>query len=184
MDDEQIIRLYWDRLEIAIKETDAKYGPYCNSIAYNILQSKEDAEECVSDTYLDTWNSIPPTRPKVLSAFLGKITRRISIDRWRTKTRDKRGGGEIPVVLDELTECVADTQTVESEFDRRELVRVLNRFLGGLSVTERKVFLRRYWYLDSIDDISTRFDFSQSKTASMLHRIRLRLRAFLDEEGY
>lgn len=184
MDDEQIIQLYWDRLEIAIKETDAKYGPYCNSIAYNILQSKEDAEECVSDTFLDTWNSIPPTRPKVFSAFLGKITRRISIDRWRTKTRVKRGGGEIPVVLDELAECVADTQTVESEFDRRELVRVLNRFLGGLSVTERKVFLRRYWYLDSIYDISTRFGFSQSKTASMLHRIRLRLRAFLDEEGY
>lgn len=184
MDDEQIIQLYWDRLEIAIKETDAKYGPYCNSIAYNILQSKEDAEECVSDTYLDTWNSIPPTRPKVFSAFLGKITRRISIDRWRTKTRVKRGGGEIPVALEELAECVADTQTVESEFDRRELVRVLNRFLGGLPVTERKVFLRRYWYLDSIDAISDRFGFSQSKTASMLHRIRLRLRAFLDEEGY
>lgn len=184
MTDEQIIRLYWDRLEIAIKETDSKYGPYCNTIAYNILQSKEDAEESVSDTWLDAWNAIPPTRPKVLSAFLGRITRRISIDRWRSRTRAKRGGGELPLALEELGECVADTRTVESEFERRELVRVLERFLGSLSVTEQKVFLRRYWYLDSIDDIADRFRFSRSKTTSMLHRIRGKLRAYLDEEGY
>ena len=184
MEDEQIIRLYWDRLEIAISETDAKYGPYCSSIAYNILQDKEDTEECVSDTYLDAWNTIPPTRPRVLSAFLGKITRRISIDRWRSKHRAKRGGGEIPLALEELGECIADSRTVESEFDRTELVRALDRFLGGLGETERKVFLRRYWYLDSVEDISARFGFSRSKTTSMLHRIRGRLRAFLAEEGF
>lgn len=184
MDDLIIIRLFWERSEDAIKETDRKYGSYCNAIAYNILENKEDAEECVTDTYLDAWNAIPPTRPSILSAFLGRITRRISIDRWRTRTRIKRGGGSVDVALEELGECVADTNTTETEFDRRELVRKLDFFIGGLGTTERMVFLRRYWYLDSIEEIAIRFGFTTSKIASMLHRTRGKLRVYLEKEGY
>ena len=115
MDDQRIVELYWERSEQAISETQSKYGSYCYSIAYNILNNNEDAEESVNDTYNDAWNSIPPHRPSILSTFLGKITRRISIDRWRKHNAEKRGGGEMPLVLDELQECVADEKTVTAE---------------------------------------------------------------------
>ena len=170
MDDESIVKLYWDRSENAISETDRKYGAYCHSIAYGILQSKEDAEESVNDTYMDAWNSMPPHRPSILATFLGKITRRISIDRWRSVNRIKRGRGEITLALEELGDCVRDTKDVESEFERKELIRAMDRFLDTLPVMDRRIFLSRYWYLDSIGDISDRFGYSQSKTASMLHR--------------
>lgn len=111
MDDELIVQLYWDRSENAISETDRKYGAYCNSIAYGILQSKEDAEESVNDTYMDAWNSMPPHRPSILATFLGKITRRISIDRWRNLNRAKRGGGEVTLALEELEQCVAGSHS-------------------------------------------------------------------------
>ena len=184
MEDEQIVQLYWDRSESAIVETERKYGAYCHSIAYGILQNREDAEESVSDTYLDAWNAMPPHRPSVLATFLGKITRRISIDRWRGKNRIKRGGGEIVFALEELGECVAVSNSAESELERRDLIRDLNRFLSGLNALERKVFMRRYWYLDSIGVIAERFGFSAAKTASLLHRTRGKLRRFLKEEGY
>ncbi len=184
MDDEGIVQLYWDRSEHAIAETDRKYGGYCKSIAYNILQNDQDAEESVNDTYLDAWNAIPPHRPSVLATFLGKITRRISIDRWRSQTRLKRGGAAVTLALEELEACIPDGQNVEAQLERRELAQCINRFLGSLPATQRRVFLRRYWYLDSIQDIARQFGFTQSKVVSMLYRIRQKLRMRLEEDAY
>lgn len=147
------------------------------------FSNREDSEESVSDTYLAAWNTIPPRRPNFLNAFLAKMTRRISIDRWRKLSAKKRGGGEIILALDELEECV-DTHNVETELAKKELTRVLNAFLSSLQETERNVFLCRYWYLDSIQTISEVSGFSQSKVTSMLHRLRGKLRKTLSEEGY
>lgn len=183
MEDQGIIALFFDRSEQAIAETDKKYGGYCYSIAYNILDNREDSEESVSDTYLTAWNTIPPHRPGFLSAFLAKITRHISIDRWRRRSAKKRGGSEMILALEELGDCV-DTNNVESQIARKELVRLLNNFLSSLPETERNVFLCRYWYLDSIPAISDASGFTESKVTSMLHRLRGRLRKTLSEEGY
>ncbi len=182
--DERIVELYWQRSESAIKETAEKYGDYCHYIAYNILMNREDAEESVNDTWLDAWQSMPPHKPSVLSTFLGKITRRISIDRWRKKQAGKRGGGELNLVLDELADCISDTDTVETKIEQQEMARIIREFLDTLPVTERRMFLRRYWYMDSIGSIANNFGFSESKTASMLHRTRTKLRAKLESEGY
>lgn len=184
MDDARIVALYWDRSDEAIPETASKYGRYLTSISYNILASREDAEECVNDTYHDAWNSMPPHRPSILSTFLGKITRRISIDRWRKLTADKRGGGALALAMDELEECVSSSGSVEDEIERKELARLFNDFLNLLPTTERRVFLCRYWYMDSIQSIAKQFGFSRSKVASMLHRIRAKLRTVLEKEGY
>ena len=184
MNDKSIIDLYFSRDEEAITQTDKKYGRYCYSIAYNILTNKEDAEESVSDTYMTAWRAIPPRRPSVLSTFLGKITRHISIDRWRKLSAYKRGGGEITLALEELGDCVAGKHNVEMEYERKELIRAYVTFLDALSVTERRVFLRRYWYVDSIETIAKEFGFSQSKVKTMLHRTRAKLRKQLAEEGF
>lgn len=182
MEDQQILQLYWDRSEQAIAETDAKYGRYCYSIAHNILTDREDAEECVTDTYLAAWNSIPPRRPAILSTFLGKITRRLSIDRWRSRSAYKRGGGEVTLALEELDQCLASPQTVELTYERKRFSLVFNQFLAGLPETERRIFLCRYWYVDTIADIATTFGFSESKVISMLHRTRKKLRIRLQQE--
>ncbi len=182
MDDQQIIDLYWSRSEDAVSETARKYGGYCYSIAYNILTNREDAEESVSDTYIAAWKLMPPRRPSILATFLGKITRRLSIDRWRTKNRKKRGGGEIVLALDELEECVADPLNTETAYDRKRLAGAVNGFLKGLPETERQVFLCRYWYMDTVSDIAGYYGFSGSKVTSMLHRTRKKLRAVLEQE--
>ena len=184
MDDGQIVALYWDRNEQAIKETDYKYRKYLFSIAFRMLRSTSISDECLNDTYLGAWNAMPPHRPSILSTFLGKITRRISIDRWRKLNADKRGGGELTLALDELEDCVSGTGSIENEMERRELEKLFNDFLNALPVTERRVFLCRYWYMDSIQSIAQQFGFSQSKVASMLHRTRAKLRAALAKEGY
>ena len=184
MEDNRIIDLYWQRNESAISETASKYGRYLYSISYQILSDIQDAEECVNDTYHDAWNAIPPHRPSVLSTFLGKITRRISIDLWRKQNAVKRGKGEITVVLDELAECVSDSTGVEEKAERRELTEKINGFLIELPETERNVFLRRYWYMDSVSAIARRFCFSDSKVTSMLYRTRAKLRTMLEKEGY
>lgn len=181
--DESIVALYWARSESAVSETAIKYGSFCRSIAIAILVDHEDAEECVNDTYLDAWNAMPPHRPTVLSSFLGKITRRISIDRWRRKHADKRGGGQIPLVLDELCDCASADDT-ESVIEHAETVRIIARFLDELPTTERRIFLRRYWYFESIKDIAAAYGFSESKTVSMLYRTRTKLRTLLEREGY
>ena len=184
MDDQRIVELYWERSEKAVSETASKYGKYCYSIAYNVLANNEDAEESVNDTYMDAWNSIPPHRPSILSTFLGKITRRISIDRWRKRSAKKRGSGVIPLVLDELHECVADDKSLEHEFEKRRLSAVVNTFVKSLPETEQKVFLCRYWYMDSIDSICRQFGFSESKVKSMRYRTRGKLRVILRKEGF
>ena len=184
MDDGKIVELYWDRSEQALEETRTKYGKYCYSIAFNILNSMEDAEESVNDTYHAAWNCMPPHRPNVLATFLGQITRRISIDRWRKSQAVRRGGGEITLALEELGECVEGTGSVEEELERQELIGVINLFLKSLPDTERRVFLCRYWYRDSVSDIAGHFGFSESKITSMLHRIRGKLRCQLEKEGY
>ena len=183
MEDEKIIELFWNRSESAISETAQKYGNYCYSIAYNILTNSEDAEESVSDTYMAAWKAMPPRRPSILATFLGKITRHLSIDRWRSRNRYKRGGGEIVLALEELEDCIADSQTVETALERKQLAVVFNRFLDSLPETERRVFLCRYWYLDPIADIAGYYGFSVSKVTSMLHRTRKKLRTTLEKEG-
>lgn len=181
-EDQKIIDLYWNRSENAITETAVKYGRYCTSIAYGILKSREDAQECVSDAYLMAWNAIPPHRPADLGTYLGKITRNLSIDRLRTRNRDKRGGGEMPLALEELEEVVVGSDSPENEAIRKELAASMNRFLRKLTVQERYVFVRRYWYLDSMADIAKNTGFSGSKVASMLFRLRGRLKKQLIKE--
>ncbi len=184
MDDKSIVELYWQRNEQAIFETSLKYGKYCYQIAYNILSSKEDAEESVNDTYSSAWQSIPPHRPSVLSSFLGKITRRIAIDRLRYRNAKIRGGGEMPLILDELYDCVSDEGDIMSESERVRLSKVINTFVLSLPNNERKVFLCRYWYMDTIDSISRQFGFSESKVKAMLFRTRKKLRKELLKEGF
>ena len=182
MEDSQIVTLYLRRSEQAIAETAAKYGKYCFSIAQNVLENSEDAEETVNDTYMGAWNAIPPHRPAVLSTFLGKITRRIAIKRWQMNTTKKRGGGETLLVLDELSDCIPAHDNVESEIENAELSRLLGRFVLALPQTERNVFVCRYWYLDPICSIAQRYGFSQSKVKSMLSRTRKKLRIYLQKE--
>ena len=143
MDDAKIVRLYWDRNEQAISVTANKYGNYCTSIAINILGNREDAEECVNDTYMNAWNSMPPHRPNILSTFLGKIVRNLSIKRYKHNTADKRGGGQATVVLDEIAEFVSDTDSVEQEIDHRELVKAIDSFLDRLPTDKISIFVCR-----------------------------------------
>lgn len=182
MEDDGIIALYWKRSEQAIQETDRKYGHYCFQIAQNILENREDSEEAVSDTYMTAWKSIPPTRPNMLSAFLGKITRHISLSTWRKRTAEKRGAGETSVVLEELEECLASSETVETVVHAEELRKGLNCFVQNLPEKERKIFVSRYWYLRSVKYISERTGLSESNVKTMLFRIRGKLRKFLKEE--
>lgn len=184
MEDDGIVDLYWARSENAISETSKKYGNYCYSIAYNVLGNAEDADESVNDVYLEAWNNIPPHRPSVLSTFLGKITRRISIDKWRGRTAEKRGGGETVLVLDELSDCIPSNRSVEHEAEAAELSRLINNFVMALSPMDRRVFICRYWYLDPIAEIAQRFGFSQSKVKMMLHRQRKKLLDYLEREAF
>ena len=182
MDDSKILDLYFSRSETAIQETDKKYGGYCYKIAYSILANREDSEESVNDTYLSAWNCIPPRKPAKLSTFLGKLTRNISIDRWRNMSAQKRGNGEVDIALDELCECVSGKQSIEDVIIQKEVVACLNRFLATLSDDERIVFLCRYWYVNSINEIADKTGFSIGKIKSMLHRTRGKLSRQLDKE--
>lgn len=184
MEDNKIVELYLQRSEQAVTETQSKYGNYCYSIAYQILANNEDAEESVNDTYIDAWNSIPPHKPAILSTFLGKITRRISIDRWRIRNAKKRGGGEMPLVLEELAECIEGNNSIEQELEQKRLTEVINNFVLGLPQTEQKVFLCRYWYMDSVDSVCRQFGFSESKVKSMLYRTREKLKHVLEKEDF
>ena len=184
MRDSDIVDLYWARDERAVAETEAKYGRYCLAIARNILADREDARECVNDTWLGAWNAMPDARPDILSAFLGKITRRLALDRWRAKYAAKRGGGETPLVLDELMDCAPAAGGPEDELAMRELTRAVNDFVRALPAVEMGVFLRRYWYMDSVADIASAFGFSRSKVKSMLARTRKKLRTHLEKEGF
>lgn len=183
MNDSQIIALFFDRDQRAIEETAAKYGNYCYSIAYSILQNREDAEEAVSDTIFSAWDAIPPHKPVVLRTFLGKIARRTALKQWEKSRTQKRGSGEVALALEELSEYLSDRNTPEQAMETAELTRILNEFLRNLPKVERQVFVCRYWYVDSIADIAKRFGYSQSKVKSMLARTRQKLRNTLNKEG-
>ena len=181
MTDEKIVALYWARSEDAIKETDKAYGTYCRYIAYNILREKEDADETVNDTYLKAWQSMPPQKPNPLKAFLGRITRQLSINRLEKKTAQKRGG-ELALSLEELQNAVPDTSPDLA--DQVALADALTRFLYTLPIIQRRVFIRRYWYLESIGEIASAFSMSESKVKSMLMRLRQKLKQHLTKEGF
>lgn len=183
MEDIQIVDLYFRRSEQALDETAHKYGKYLFSIAYNILCSNRDAEEAVNDTYLGAWHSIPPHRPNRLSTYLGKITRRISLDKWKMMRTQKRGGGEVPLALEELSECIPGNETPQQTIELKELTRCINTFLKTLPETEQRIFVSRYWYLTPIKTIAKQFGFSESKVKSMLSRTRGKLKNHLKKEG-
>jgi len=183
MQDEKIVELYWQRSDEAIRETEKKFGAYCRTIAYNILQNGEDSEECVNDTWLGAWNSMPDRRPARLAPYLGRITRNLSLNRALAQSRKKRGGGEFAVALEELGDCVPSDDSPEKELERRELNRAISNFVAALPETERRVFLARYWYFAGVDDIAARLGFTHSKVASMLSRTRRKLKTQLTEEG-
>ena len=182
MDDTRIVSLYWERNEQAIEESASKYGGYCHAIAYRILTDREDADESVNDTWLAAWESMPPHRPYILASYLGKITRRISLNRWRDRNRGMRGGGEVLLSLDELSECVPGRQNVEQAMELAELTGAVNSFLASLPTIERDVFVCRYWFLASLREIGEKFEFSESKTKSMLFRTRKKLLSYLEKE--
>ena len=184
MDDEKIIELYFSRDERAISETESKYGRYCYRIAYNILKSAEDSEEVVSDTYIGAWEAIPPHRPNVFSAFLAKITRRLSLKRLRYNNAKKRGGTDESVVaLEELEQCVPAGGTVSDNIEAKEVGEMIDRFLQKLRPDDRRIFVCRYFYLESPEDISKFFGYSRSKVYDSLSRTREKLRDYLRKEG-
>ena len=181
IDDKAIIELYWQRNEDAINASHAKYGGYCHAIAYNILNNALDADECVSDTWLCSWNTMPPQRPSILSAFFGKITRNLSLDRWRHNTADKRGGSRTETALEELANSIP--ASMGDPADDLALTVCLERFLRGLSHKKRTIFLRRYWYLSTVEEIAADYRMTRSGVASMLRRMRLDLKTHLEREG-
>lgn len=183
MKDTEIVELYWQRSERAISESEQKYGAYCRTVAYNILENSEDTVECVNDTWLSAWNAMPDKRPARLGAFLARITRNGAISKALERNRLKRGGGQIPLALEELAECLPGGCDPEKELQQRELEAALRRFVHALPQEERRVFLARYWYLTPVAEIAEKLGFSQSKTASMLHRTRKKLQRLLQEEG-
>lgn len=184
MEDERIVALYWAREERAIGETAKKYGPYLLSVAQRILGDRRDAEECVSDTYRGAWDSIPPNKPQLLSAYLAKLTRRSAMKVWRCRDAQRRGGGETALSLDELAECIPDNRTVEETVSAKELAQAIDAFLLALPQEQRQVFVCRYFHGYSIRDIGKRFGFSKSKVESMLFRTRKKLKDYLQKEGY
>ncbi len=183
MEEEQIIALYFARSEDAIAQTHKKYGKYCHKIAFNILRSREDSEECVNDTYLKTWNAIPPRRPSKLQIFLGKITRNLALDRFDKLSAAKRGSGEVTLSLEELYACIPDPQSPERAVEQKELIQALNSFLAELPAQQRKIFLRRYWNLSSIKEIASFYGISESKVKTTLMRTRGKLKDHLEQEG-
>ena len=183
MDDTQIIELYWARAESAVAETAKRYGRYCHTIAHNILHSDEDSEECVNDTYLRAWESIPPMRPERLSTFLGKITRNLSLDRYRRDNAEKRGGGEVPLALEELQECLPAGDGEDLAVDDLLLADIFNRFLSALTPEARKFFVRRYWYLSPVKEIARSYGVGESKVKMSLQRSRNALKKLLTKEG-
>lgn len=184
MEDAKIIDLYFARDEQAVTETAAKYGAYCFSLANSILPNKQDAEEAVSDTYWKTWNAIPPHRPAVLKMFLAKITRNISFTRWRRLTADKRGGGEMELVLEELSSCIAAPGSVEDGMNAKELAKAIRSFLDTLPPREQDIFLRRYFFVEESGVIADRYGMKQAAVLRSLSRTRAKLKQYLTKEGY
>lgn len=184
MNDSEIIQLYYDRNETAIETTAQKYGNYCTAIAQNILGSREDAEECVNDTYLKAWNSIPPNHPENLATYLGKITRNLSFDKYKKNRANKRGGGELPVVLEELKDCVSGISSVEDEINSKELAKAIDDFLDSLTADKKIIFIKRYWYTESVMNIARQQGLKAGTVSMTLTRLRAKLHDYLLERGF
>lgn len=182
MDDKQIIALFFERSEQAIDELDKKYGSICTQISYNILKNEEDAKECVNDAYLGAWNTIPPQNPNPLLAYICKIVRNLSIKKYYANTAKKRNS-YYDVALHELENCLSSSLSLEDLFAEKELTKILNDFLKELDKESRVMFVRRYFYSDSISEIASRFDISKHNATVRLSRIRNKLKLFLEEEG-
>ena len=183
MKDAEIVELYWKRDESAVAATAKVYGNYCYSIAYNILQCNEDAQECVNDTYWKAWLSIPPQRPQRLATYLGKITRNLSIDRLKRLNAQKRGKGQTELVLKELESSIPAATETERLLDEIVLTNAINQFLRQHPRTERNIFVGRYWHLYSIADLAQAYGMHESKVASLLFRMRKKLKHHLEKEG-
>lgn len=181
MEDRDIVELYWQRNPAAIQKSGEKYGAYCRTVAQNILADRRDAEECVNDTWLSAWNAMPEGRPKLLAPFLGKITRNLAFTRWRASHAEKRGGGELPLVLEELGECVSADRTAQA-LEAAELGEAVNRFLHTLPERECNVFLRRYWFTEPMADIARRYGMRENTVRTSLFRSREKLRKYLEKE--
>ena len=184
MQDDLIVEMYWQRDENAICETEQRYGRYLFKIACNILADIEDSRESVNDTYLKAWNSIPPHKPVVLATYLGKITRQISIDIFRTRNRQKRRASEYALSLSELEECVSGGNATEREVDLHLLAEAISEYLGKLSCEARNTFVGRYYYMDALKEVAAYYGMSESKAKSMLHRTRIGLKSYLEQEGF
>ena len=184
LEDAQIIELYRARSDDAIKETSDKYGSYCYAISHRIVCDHEDAEECVNDTWLRTWNSIPPAYPTIFRQFLAKITRNLSFDRYRMNQAKKRGGGEMEAVLDELEECVAGAGSPEEEAEAQDLQDTVRAYIDSLPDRDGDIFLRRYYYVESTEDIARRYAMNESNVLTILSRSRKKLKSHLIKEGY
>ncbi len=184
VDDNEIIELFWQRSETAISAAADKYSNYCHAISYNILHIKEDAEECVNDTYLRAWNAIPPTRPNKLAIFLGTITRRLSLNRYRDIKAAKRGLGQVEITLTELEEVVPDTAaSFEDNINAEIVTSAINRFLANLPEKQRNVFIRRYWHFRSIEEIADDYSLTVENVKQILFRARKKLKTILEKEG-
>jgi len=181
VEDTKIIALFWERNEQAVKETDIAYGRRLYVLSSNILHNREDAQECVSDTYMETWKSIPPKRPKYFYAFLAAICRNLSLNRLDWRMAEKRSA-EVVALTQEMESCIPDRRQ-DAELDRREFKRVLESFLDSLPKESRLIFLRRYLYVDTVAEIAARYGISESKVKTQLHRTRNKLRSFLAKEG-
>ena len=183
MEDERIIDLYWQRSQEAIARTDEKYGRLCMKISLNILSNTQDAEECVSDTYMALWNNIPPQRPKCFRPFIAAVVRNLSLMKLREQYARKRGGGAFDLVLDELKDTLSSDDSVEAEYERKEFAAAVNQFLCTLSVDDRNIFVCRYWLFAPIADIASRLKCSQSQVKTSLFRTRQKLQLYLSKEG-
>lgn len=183
-DQEEIIALYNARDEKAIQRTADALGAYCHTVAYNILGNAEDAEECVNDTYLAVWNAIPPARPASFKHFVTRILRNLALNRYKEQRRDKRGGGQVPLALEELSEVVSDTEDVPADYARQELLESIAVFLRGCSARDRGIFLDRYVRLESTEALSERYGVKEAQILLILSRTRKKLKAYLEKEGY
>lgn len=184
MEDSKILDLYFARNEQAVAETDRKYGAYCFTLANSILNDEQDAEEAVNDTYLNTWNAIPPHRPTVFRLFLAKITRNLSFTRWRKRSADKRGGGEMALVLEELSGCIAAPGSVEDNLNGKELAKAIRSFLDTIPAREQDIFLRRYFFVEESEAIARRYGMKRATVLRTLSRTRTKLKNYLTQEGY
>lgn len=182
MEDQQIIELYFKRDESALTETAKKYGTFCLRIAMNVLSVREDAEECVNDTYHTAWNQIPPTKPDSFKAFLGRIVRNFSISKYRALHAKKRFNG-LEVMLSELNDCVPAAENIEQELEAKELTEYINTWLEGLTAEDRALFVRRYWYGDEVRNLAKRCGISAAQMSQKMLRLRRKLKAFLEEKG-